>query len=441
MINNFSDLKRFYSDRGISRLYVKILSPNDNSKNQVYFGPGFEALNLFPMGEIESDPSGTNAIFKAPLDFFWLGDDCELVKAPSAQLILYPQYPEIRFSGFIKGSDRLKIQSARDLMMSRLPSRVLFLGVGDGSRIIGAVFDGAHSIAKEFLETQDVYPEVTSIFRKITLSKELEGDGDSKQILLRELSRINNLGWIDSRRLNANGDLIVCSAPQCGGYTLEAQFGIIPNGRSEPDFLGWEIKQYGQNVLTLMTPEPNGGFYVERGVKEFVERYGYPDRAGRVDRMNFGGIHYCGRKHPTTNLTMELVGYDFDKNKITDSDGGISLVSITGEVAASWSFSGILSHWNRKHQNAVYVPSQHRTSPENQYSYGAEVFLCEGTDPLLFTKAIKDQKIYYDPGIKVENISAERPAVKRRSQFRIKLKDIAGLYKSVVKEDVNNLDR
>ena len=107
----------------------------------------------------------------------------------------------------------------------------------------------------------------------------------------------------------------------------------------------------------------------------------------------------------------------------------------------SWSFSGILSHWNRKHQNAVYVPSQHRTSPENQYSYGAEVFLCEGTDPLLFTKAIKDQKIYYDPGIKVENISAERPAVKRRSQFRIKLKDIAGLYKSVVKEDVNNLDR
>jgi hypothetical protein len=440
MINNFYDLKRFYSDHGASRLYIKILSPNDNSKNQVYFGPGFEAINLFPMGEIEFDPSSANAIFKAPLEFFWLSDECDLVKAPSAQLILYPQYPEIRFSGFLRGSDRLKIKSVRELMMSRLPSRVLFLGVGDSSRIIGAVFNSAHSIAKEFLQSQNAFPEVTSIFRKITLPKFLGGEGDPKRILLGELSRINHLGWIDSRRLDANGDLIVCSAPQCGGYTLEAQFGIIPNGRSEPDYLGWEIKQYGQNVLTLMTPEPNGGAYVEKGVKEFVKRYGYPDRAGRVNRMNFGGIHYCERQHPTTKLTMKLVGYDFEKNKITDPNGGISLVSVAGEVAASWSFSGILSHWNRKHQNAVYVPSQHRTFPENQYSYGAEVLLCEGTDPLLFTKAIKDQKIYYDPGIKVENINAERPAVKRRSQFRIKLKDIDCLYKSVVKEDVNNLD-
>ena len=441
MINNFYDLKRFYSDNGASRLYVKILSPNDNSKNQVYFGPGFEAINLFPMGEIESDHSSANAIFKAPLEFFWLSDECDLVKAPSAQLILYPQYPEIRFSGFLKGSDRLKIQLVKELMTSRMPSRVLFLGVGDDSRIIGTVFNSAHSIAKEFLQTQDSYPEVTSIFRKITLPKGLKVEGNSKQILLRELSRINNLGWIDSRRLDAQGNLLVCCAPQCGGYTLESQFGIIPNGRSEPDFLGWEIKQYGQNVLTLMTPEPNGGVYVERGVKEFVKRYGYPDRAGRVDRMNFGGTHYCGRQHPTTKLTMKLIGYDFEKNRITDSDGGISLVSISGEVAASWSFSGILSHWNRKHQNAVYVPSKHRTSPKNQYSYGAEVLLCEGTDPLLFTKAIKDQKIYYDPGIKVEDISKEKSTVKRRSQFRIKLKDIDRLYRSMVLEDVNNLDK
>jgi hypothetical protein len=157
--------------------------------------------------------------------------------------------------------------------------------------------------------------------------------------------------------------------------------------------------------------------------------------------MNFGGTHYCGRQHPTTKLTMKLIGYDFEKNRITDSDGGISLVSISGEVAASWSFSGILSHWNRKHQNAVYVPSKHRTSPKNQYSYGAEVLLCEGTDPLLFTKAIKDQKIYYDPGIKVEDISKEKSTVKRRSQFRIKLKDIDRLYRSMVLEDVNNLDK
>ncbi|MEO0062747.1 MAG: hypothetical protein RLZZ08_1307, partial [Pseudomonadota bacterium] len=28
-------------------------------------------------------------------------------------------------------------------------------------------------------------------------------------------------------------------------YTLEAELGITPNGIAEPDFQGWEVKQYG----------------------------------------------------------------------------------------------------------------------------------------------------------------------------------------------------
>jgi hypothetical protein len=38
---------------------------------------------------------------------------------------------------------------------------------------------------------------------------------------------------------------MACEAPNCGGYTLEAELGITPNGYSEPDFLGWEVKQFG----------------------------------------------------------------------------------------------------------------------------------------------------------------------------------------------------
>jgi hypothetical protein len=51
--------------------------------------------------------------------------------------------------------------------------------------------------------------------------------------------------------------------------------GISPNGRSEPDYLGWELKAYSGSRITLMTPEPNGGLYGEKGVAEFLRTYGY----------------------------------------------------------------------------------------------------------------------------------------------------------------------
>ena len=53
-------------------------------------------------------------------------------------------------------------------------------------------------------------------------------------------------------------------------------------------------------AVTLMTPEPNGGFYATEGVKSFVRRFGYVDRMGRDDRMNFGGIFRAGVRHGLT---------------------------------------------------------------------------------------------------------------------------------------------
>lgn len=71
---------------------------------------------------------------------------------------------------------------------------------------------------------------------------------------------------------------------------LEAELGIAPNGYAEPDFMGWEVKQYSvrdfvhfrpKSPVTLMTPEPTGGIYQNEGVAEFLKRLGYPDRAGK----------------------------------------------------------------------------------------------------------------------------------------------------------------
>jgi hypothetical protein len=215
--------------------------------------------------------------------------------------------------------------------------------------------------------------------------------------------------------------------------------GIPKNSNSEPDFLGWEVKQhkvsnfahpFSGGAITLMTPEPTGGFYVENGVEAFVRRFGYPDRLGRRDRFNFGGIHSVGKSQSLTGLEMILKGYNTKKDVITDTNGAIMLVNKVGEVAASWSFSGLLAHWSRKHTRAVYVPCIPREKPYWQYSYGSLVRLGLQTDSLMLLKALATGIVYYDPGIKLEQASSH-PKTKRRSQFRIASKNINVLYKTV----------
>jgi len=82
------------------------LSPNDNSKNQPYFGGDLAVLNMLPAGELVAEqtssekPSRSSTRFKAPLDFKWIDNSGNIYPAPNAQLIFYPQYPEMRFSGF-----------------------------------------------------------------------------------------------------------------------------------------------------------------------------------------------------------------------------------------------------------------------------------------------------------------------------------------------------
>lgn len=223
----------------------------------------------------------------------------------------------------------------------------------------------------------------------------------------------------------------------CCGYTFEAELGVTPNGYSEPDFMGWEIKQFGVNrfdkidasVITLMTPEPTDGLYKTEGTEFFIRNYGYPDKLGRPDRMNFGGVHKVGQVHKTTNLEMKLLGFDIESGKIRNSNGRIALVDTHGIETASWSFSSMLLHWNRKHDKACYVPSLSETSGNRKYKYGNKVVLGTGTDFQLFLVEMAKGNIYYDPGIKLENIST-KPKIKKRSQFRIKSKFLPDLYKN-----------
>jgi len=440
-IKNLDTLKDLFSRHKVNKVVIKNLSPNDNSKNQLYLGMGFDAAQVFPHTSIipdQSQSSRPEPKFKADLDFSWIDATGRIDPTPHAQLILYPKYPEVRFSGFLRGANF----QLTDLMgtQARIEGRLMIWGIS-GNKIIGHVISPENPLAihlkSEFLDPNTLLNEYNSLNLRQT----------SKELLIRKLLEIHNKGWISSYRLDGNGNRIEYNKPNSGGYTLEAEFGITPNGYSEPDFIDWELKQYSVNafdklykkVITLMTPEPTGGIYKNSGVKDFILRYGYEDKNGKPDRLNFGGIHKVGEFHHLTDLKLILSGYDSIKNKIVDAFGAIQLIDHDDNVAAEWSFSSLLEHWNRKHRHAAYIPSMKRIeSGSVQYQYGNLIQLGENTDFLLFLKAMSIQSVYYDPGIKMENVSSESPKTKRRSQFRIAIPDLTTLYQDF--NTVNILD-
>jgi hypothetical protein len=367
---NLNDLRYLFLRAGAKSLYSKVLAANDNSKNQIYFSCAVEALNVFPSQEIKAENSKRcGPTFKARLNFGWLSEDGTVSPAPHAQLILYSQYPEVRFSGFLRGcanapshlmADRDRAKNFTDSMREALVDRVLFLGVTEDRKVVGYVASGTSEVAADY-KVHSFMPAMV-VFSEIPLPYS-SSDEERRLALLSELRRIHRLGWIKSKQLDSKGILKPCRAPQCGGFTLEAELGIPKNSIGEPDFLGWEVKQLSVKnfsnaggAITLMTPEPNGGFYSRGGVEAFIRKYGYPDKNGVPDRMNFGGVHRVGRSQPSTGLTMQLQGYDIENKRIVDAGGSIDLVDGNGDLAASWAFQGLFEHWSRKHTRAVYIP-------------------------------------------------------------------------------------
>jgi hypothetical protein len=425
---NLQNLKKSFADYGCQKVYVKKLSPNDNSKNQVYLGGSFEIMNILPIAEIKTEAAGdwNRERFKASIKFSWIGNDGNIYPAPNSQLILYPKYPEVRFSGFLSMCQN----PPSELMTQRLADRLLFLSVSKTGTVLGYVAAPNSEIVQEFNKLKT--DEEVGVFKVIELPQTV----NNKEKLLSELYRIHQLNWITSKRLDKDGNILPCISSNCGGYTLEAELGITPNGYSEPDYLGWEIKQFGvtsfermnSSVITLMTPEPTDGIYKIKGAEVFLNQYGYADKTGREDRINFGGIHKAGIRHASTNLEMQLIGFDNASGKIRSSNGRIALVDTKGNEAAAWSFASMFLHWNRKHNQACYVPSLADTSGNRQYKYGDKVILGTGTDFQLFLKQMTIGNIYYDPGIKMENIST-KPKIKKRSQFRILSQHLNSLYR------------
>lgn len=415
---------------GCKQAYVKTLSANDNSKNQVYFGGRWSDINILPISNVTAEhaDNSNNDRFKATINFSWINEDGNICSAPNAKLILYPKYPEVRFSGFLKGS-----KNAPSFLMKEqtaVAGRLLFFAVDSKNNVLGHITPHDSELAQEFNRLTQLLTE--GIFSVLNLTNDELGN---KAGLIKALKRIHLSGWIQSKRLDAFANEMNYTAPNGGGYTLEAELGITPNGYPKPDFKGWEIKQFnvkkfgsqGTNSITLMTPEPNGGAYTKAGAEAFIRRYGNMD-AKRDDRMNFSVTHKTGILHPKTGLTLKLIGFDITTNKITSVSGSIALIDENGDDAASWSFAELLLHWNKKHSKACYVPSMTMKGNVNKYHYASTVYMGEGTDFPRFLAAISLGNIFYDPGIKMVGLLNIKPTIKKRSQFRIRQPFLEDLY-------------
>lgn len=428
---SLSDLHDMFQRLGVKKLFAKQLSANDNSKNQVYLGGDFSVLQEIPLSILTSVKSESKkekacTIMHAELDFSWVDRIGAVYPASNTKLILYPQYPEVRFSGFLAGC----VRRPSLLMNARIPGRILFLGVTEDSRILGFVVSPDSRIASE-LTIPDNGANMPALF-----AVPLPGTATDDEKIFSELLRIHQKGWINSRRLTPTGNSVTCNASNCGGYTLEAELGICPNGSSEPDYLGWEVKQFaspnlkvgGSARITLMTPEPDGGLYKEQGPKAFVERFGHPEKKGRPNRFYFSGTHMASTYHKNTGLQIVLPDYNIETGKLMNSSKGVLLLDSEETVAASWSYSGLLAHWAKKHAKAVYIPSERQADPRC-YRFGGRIGVGRTTDFHLFLSAFATGKVVYDPGISL-HIGHEKIKCHRRNQFRIKAGDLEMLYHS-----------
>ncbi|HYD77537.1 MvaI/BcnI family restriction endonuclease [Ramlibacter sp.] len=447
-INDLASLRQAMSEVEVQRLFCKKLAQNDNSKQQIYLWRGnWGVINLLPLKSVSVERSQRQH-FKAKLDFSWLLKGGQLCAAPSAQLIMYPDYPEIRLSGFLRGcpkslAEKLRPVAKEDRNGKGVPDgRVLVLGVTPGGRIIAHLAAAGTLLARELQLELDV----ASINRWGVLHEinAKQSAAAIKNELLKKLARLKGVELPPARKMGSTTAPIKFTDDNAAGYTLEAYLGIPANARAEPDYKGWEIKAFSGSKITVIEPEPDGGYYKKNGCRAFLRLYG---KAGANNKTRFVGQHKVGTTHASLGTTLKLVGYDPVAKKIINAKGSIKLIDKAGATAASWSFASLLTHWSTKHFQAAYVPYKRGSSGFNfvtksqvldpasgKRKNAHVVWICEGTDFAFFLHALFSHTAIYDPGSSILTTHLTQKsggALKARNQFRVSKRGIPDLYEEV----------
>lgn len=93
---------------GAESIWGKRLVANNNSKQQVWLASDPSDLSFLPLGTPSYTPGKSqkkkagNPVIQIPVPWKWVTPE-GVYDAPQARLCFYPQYPEVRFSGFLRG--------------------------------------------------------------------------------------------------------------------------------------------------------------------------------------------------------------------------------------------------------------------------------------------------------------------------------------------------
>lgn len=444
------------ADLGCDRAIVKRLSQNHNSKNQIYVGKDLTELNGLPIGPLSASESTsskhggpTKPKFQAPVALSWLVPDSSVtVPAPSTKVIYYPQYPEVRLSGFLKGCPESPAFLMSPDARGKDEGRILILGLAaeEGDTCpSNSVF--AIVLPPEARAAEAVWELATPAeggFRLWSIGQAEPASADPRRSLISRASEIRGRGWLPLTRMLPDGSVISYNAQNAHGYTIEAAFGVRPNGRAEPDFEGWELKSHvsasgsgAGSPLTLLTPEPDGGMYLtdgQTGLLSFMLAVGHrvPEQKSSASqpfgtKWYFTGAHQVGivNAKPTPTL-LQLSG--FTDAQTFDAQGHVELLGPGQNVLASWSFSKLLDHWKTKHASTCYLPVE-LDRANNRLRLKDEIWVAEGTRFGLFLDGLCRGDVFYDPGTSATLMgSTGQWRFKRRNQFRAKPGNLASLY-------------
>ena len=444
-IHSVDELRSLFGRYGVSQVYVKELAKKqDNEKNQIYLGSGLSgATNLFPATIVARSPSESVAKSKsslgkpkveAQIDLAWLDRKGNLYGAPHARIIDYFQYPEIRFSGFMRDCDGPP-DALRRANQAKYGTRILMLGVSATGSTIGLVITEAEDeLVAEFPEL----PRLPAFPSLRVLSFAGGAEATPRDMLLDELGTVYRGGWHPSIILKPSETApIPFRGNQGGGYTLEALLGVSANADKAPDKHGYEVKTYATGKVSLMTPTADAGYEGQHTFKEFLEKYGRPGQADD-GRVVFTGVHRCGGVNGVTGCRLEVTGYDPAEDSFVADTSKIMVVLVhhaSGDIISGWTFKKLADGWNRKHASAMYVAREKRPHEgsgghDSDYRYLKDVFVCEGTDIWRLLRAIHTGLVFFDPAHTIYPNGQS----KVRPQWRINTSSLGQCLKQLYRE-------
>jgi hypothetical protein len=201
------------------------------------------------------------------LNFSWLTKNGIPYRAPHAKIINYFQYPEARFSGFLKSCDGPPDAMRRD-RQDLYGKRVLVLGPNDSGETFGLVLtERDDPVVSKFPD----FP-VSRLFP--ALHEHIigaESGRSSRELLIAELTQLSGM-WHPSITLKPRASApIPFRGNQGAGFTLEALLKVARNSDKAPDKHGFELKAFQPSGrISLMTPTADLGFEGKSSFREFI---------------------------------------------------------------------------------------------------------------------------------------------------------------------------